>query len=112
MKYIKEYTYNEIEELSDYLQEVFDKYNIVQYQGTYNDWVCEEKMEINWIIKDFSDKFIIVCCCDDDSIRNRNYKLTRIVNTEIQRIKPIIETRLKKSITIQVLSDYYIKIII
>lgn len=32
MKHIKEYTYEIIEELSDYLQEYFDKYHIKEYK--------------------------------------------------------------------------------
>jgi len=109
MKHIKEYNISRIEELSEYLQEIFDKFHIPEYKGDYDSWVTKDEIEINWVIKKFSDEYIIICCCDHESVRDENI-FAKSVLEEIIKIKPILERRLRQSITIKLLSNYYIKI--
>ena len=69
MKYIKEYNTNRIENLSDYLQEFFDKFNIKQiYKDTRISgikdhlpcWVMfEDKLQIDVYVDPIHDKVIL-----------------------------------------------------
>lgn len=100
MKHILEYnTHSEIEELSDYLQELFDKYNIIHRN------IFHHNKDDNFCWDIFSDSIIITTPVDFlDSINDDENTFDKLmlkkheIWRDLLKLKPFLSKRLKKEV--------------
>lgn len=99
MKYIKEYNDDEvskIDELSDYLQELFDKHHIVEVEEKYVNLLFERHDGPFWYIHIVKDGYFAV----DAQIIIRNIVEISTLQEDILKIIPNIEIRLGQKVNI------------